>query len=322
MMTTVKKPLLNWDEAAGALKKGFAGQIETDRPLSSFNTFGTGGPARLFAEVRTTEELAKLVQVAHELYIPYFMLGGGSNVLVSDRGYEGLIIKNSIMGLSTEGESITSGAGERLEDLINFAAQCALSGLEFATGIWGTVGGAVYGNAGAYGADISTLFESAQLVDRYGNMREEKMPYFDFSYRYSNLKKTGEFVAKAKFALRKGKKESIQAKIDEISALRSERLPRNEKSAGCFFKNIIDSQAEHGKLPAGKLLEGVGAKDLHFGGASIFGKHANIIINTGTATSEDIRKLASILKDRVKEKFGIELKEEITYLGQFEEEGL
>lgn len=313
---------MNWDQAARALKKGFGGQIETDKPLSSLNTFGTGGPSRFFAEVKTAEELASLIRAANESCIPYFMLGGGSNILISDRGYEGLIIRNSIMGISVEGESIISGAGEKLVDLIDFATQGALSGLEFATGIWGTVGGAIYGNAGAYGADISSIFVSAQLVDRYGNIREEEMPYFDFGYRYSILKKTSEFVAKAKFALRKGKKESIQAKVDEISALRNEKLPQYEKSAGCFFKNIVDNQAEHGKLPAGKLLEEIGAKDLHFGGASIFEKHANIIINTGTATSEDIRKLASILKSKVKEKFGIELKEEITYLGPFEEECL
>ncbi len=318
-MVTAKKPLLNWNEVASAIQKGFEGIIEINKPLSPLNTFGTGGSARLFAEVTSREQLSELVRRAYNSGIPIFMLGGGSNILISDSGFDGLIIRNSIKSLSRDGDFIISGAGESLEDLMKFATENSLSGLEFAAGIWGTVGGAIYGNAGAYGSDISTVFVTAQLVDRYGNMREEDATYFDFAYRFSNLKVTHEFVTEAKFALKKGKKELIQSRVDEIFALRNEKLPMNEKSAGCFFRNIVDNTKEYGKLPAGKLLEEVGAKEIRYGGAAIFERHANIIINTGSATSEDIRQLASILKRKVMEKFEIELQEEINYLGPFEE---
>jgi len=316
-MISARRSFLNWNEALKAFTRGLKAQVESDKPLAGLNTFGTGGSARLFAEVKNSEELAQLVKIAHENNVPYFMLGGGSNLLISDQGYDGLVIKNSILGLSAESEIVTAGAGEKLEDLVHFAADNGLAGLEFATGIWGTVGGAIHGNAGAYGADISAVMVSAQLVDEYGNIRDEELPYFEFHYRYSKLKKTHEFVTRAKFALKKGTHDLIQARISEIMDLRTDKLPKDEKSAGCFFKNILDARMEYGKLPAGKLLEEIGAKEIHFGGAAIFSKHANIIINTGSATSTDIWKLASILKMKVKEKFGIELQEEITYLGPF-----
>jgi UDP-N-acetylmuramate dehydrogenase len=321
-MFTAGKTSIDWREIIKILKDKFGELIESDKPLAPFNTFGTGGMAKLFAEVHSEKELSSLIKESNRYQLPIFMLGGGSNLLVSDYGYDGLVIRNSIMGLKVSEEAIIAGAGESLQEMVDFATNNGLAGLEFATGIWGTVGGAIFGNAGAYGLDISSALKSVQLVDKQGNIRNELTSYFEFSYRNSVLKKTGEFVAHAEFSLRAGKKEEIRKKTDEILAERRKKLPFEEHSAGCFFKNIVDKNYEHGKLPAGKLLEEVGAKEIHYGGACVFEKHANIIINNGSATSKDIRNLAEILKSRVKEKFGIELREEITYLGTFEEEGL
>lgn len=309
-------------EAAKVLMEKFGDLITEDEPLSAHNTFGTGGKARLFANVHTTGELAAVVHIAEELKIPYFMLGGGSNMLISDDGYNGLIIKNSIMGLNLEGTEITVGAGEDLQRLVDFATENGLSGLEFAAGIWGTVGGAIFGNAGAYGSEIGSVLKWGELVDRKGSVRVEPASYFEFDYRTSKLKQTREFVARAGIALSPGDKNEIARKVAEILRTRKDKLPETEHSAGCFFKNIPDKREKFGKLPAGKLLEEVGAKEMRFGGAYVYDKHANIIINDGTANSHEIKRLAEMLKKRVKEKFGIELAEEITFLGDFKEEKL
>ncbi|UCD95051.1 MAG: UDP-N-acetylmuramate dehydrogenase [Candidatus Zixiibacteriota bacterium] len=317
-----KKTVWDFESSLALLERRFGSRITVDRSLADFNTFGTGGAAKLLIEVRDAQELSGAVEIAAEHGIPFFMVGGGSNLLVSDIGYDGLIIKNSIMGLNVSGKNITAGAGEELQTLVNFATDNALTGLEFATGIWGTVGGAIYGNAGAYGGETGEFLDSAEVVDRQGNIRTEGADYFEFSYRGSKLKKSGEFVTRATFALKEGKKEAIRKKIDEIMALRDDKFPIGLRSAGCFFKNIPDSSREHGKLSTGMLLEQVGAKAMRWGGARVFANHANILINEGTAKSEDIKKLAALMKSKVKEKFGIELQEEVILLGDFKEDSL
>ncbi len=304
------------------LKDKFGDRLISNHPLARLTTFGTGGPARLFYEAGTVDELASIVKASKELDFPTFLLGGGSNLLVSDNGYEGLVIKNSIKGIELKGTEIICGAGEDLQSIVDFATENGLSGLEFATGIYGTVGGAIFGNAGAYGSETGSVLESVQLVDRQGNIRTEKQSYFEFGYRDSILKQTGEIAATANFALEMGKNDLIRSKCDEIRAERNNKLPTNAYTAGCFFKNIPDKNEKFGKLSAGKLLDEVGAKNMSFNGACVFAKHANILINDGSANSDDIRRLAKILKAKVEDKFGIELTEEITLLGKFEEENI
>ncbi|NMC45065.1 MAG: UDP-N-acetylenolpyruvoylglucosamine reductase, partial [candidate division Zixibacteria bacterium] len=187
----------------------------------------------------------------------------------------------------------------------------------FAAGIWGTVGGAIYGNAGAFGSQIGSRLVRAEIVDGTGSVRVETREYFQFAYRWSRLKETGEIVATAEIGLDPGDRRAIEKRTEEIRLLRREKHPDRPCSAGCFFKNIEDPRQPGGKLPAGKLLEEVGAKDMHVGGAAVFANHANIIINSGRATSKEIRQLADILKQRVKEKFGVELEEEVICLGHF-----
>ncbi|MCP4703231.1 MAG: UDP-N-acetylmuramate dehydrogenase [candidate division Zixibacteria bacterium] len=302
------------------LKAKFGDKLISNHPLNRLNTFGTGGPARLFFEANSIDEMVSMLVSSREIDIPTFLLGGGSNILVSDDGFDGLVIKNSIKGIELEGNKINCGAGEDLQSLVDFATENSLTGLEFATGIYGTVGGAIYGNAGAYGTETGGVLQSAQLVDRQGDIRIEENAYFKFGYRDSILKKTRETVVTAKFALELGNEDIIRSKCEKIKAERDNKLPHNANTAGCFFKNIPDEDAKYGKISAGKLLDEVGAKNMNFKGAGVFAKHANILLNDGSASSNDIKRLSAKLKAMVKDKFDIELTEEITLLGNFMEE--
>jgi len=312
-----KEAVMVLDEKYSTFVKKYDGPVRKNELLSAYTTFQTGGEADLFVETTDADHLKMALRLARQLEIPYFIIGGGSNLLISDEGFRGLIIRNCIRLLEVKKKGIIAGAGESLDDLVDFATDHGLTGLEFAAGIWGTVGGAIYGNAGAYGGQIGNILDYAELIDWEGNIRTEQHAYFRFSYRHSVLKETGETITYAGFNLDTGDRSGIGARTAEIRGLRALKHPTKPCSAGCFFKNVEDPREPFGKLAAGKLLEEVGAKELKVGGAAVFGEHANIIVNTGTATSKDIRQLADILKERVKKKFGIELNEEIICLGKF-----
>lgn len=300
-----------------ALREHFGPRLEFDKPMAPFTSFRTGGPATLFLRVESADQLAGAICTARRLGVFFFLLGGGSNLLVADAGYDGLVIKLDIRGLRVvEEATIESGAGENLMDLVEFARDNGLAGLEFAAGIWGTVGGAVYGNAGAFGGEIGDIIADLTLVDSDGNITTVGPDHCCFAYRDSALKRTGEVVVLVRFKLQPGEPTRIKERIDEILALRVAKHP-DQLTAGCFFKNIPDPKEPHGKLPAGRLLEEAGVKGLSVGGARVFDKHANIIVNTGTATSGDIRRLADLMKEKVRTRFGIELQEEVIHLGEF-----
>jgi UDP-N-acetylmuramate dehydrogenase len=291
--------------------------VKENELMSAYTTFGTGGQADLFVDVSDTDSLSRAIVLARELSIPYFVIGQGSNLLVSDSGYRGLIIRNCIGRKEVKGNDIIAGAGEMLDEIVDFSAECSLTGLEFAAGIWGTIGGAIYGNAGAYGGDIGKVLRSAEMLDEIGNLMTVSRDDLGFSYRHSRLKESSDLVIYATFELAPGNKDEIKGRIEEIRKDRSRKHPINACSAGSFFKNVEDASQPHGKLPAGKLLEDIGAKEMTCGGAGVFEKHANILINKGNATSKDIRELADKLKQEVKKKFDIDLKEEIICLGDF-----
>lgn len=307
----------DFDKSRKALASVFKTRLEVDRSLKELTTLRTGGPAKLFLEVNSSPELAEAVRLVNELAIPLFMLGGGSNLLVSDNGFNGLVIKNSIKGMRCQKSLIICGAGESLEDLIDFSAERELTGLEFASGIWGTVGGAVYGNAGAYGGEISSVLSEVEVIDKKGVTGKKRRSEIRFDYRWSEFKTTGEYIASAKFALKKGKKSEICGRIEEILSIRKSKLPYDKHTAGCVFKNIPDPGEAYGKLSAGKLLEEAEAKNLSCGDARVSEKHANIIFNEGGASSSEIKRLADMMKRKVKGKFDIDLTEEIVLLGEF-----
>lgn len=300
------------------MSDAFGLALEFDKQLGKFTTFKTGGPARFFLKVKSAQETSDTVKTAQKLGIPFYLIGGGSNLLISDSGIDGLVVKVDVRGLKiVEQTNILCGAGEDLMALINFAADNSLTGLEFASGIWGTVGGAIFGNAGAYGGEIKDVTKEITLVNKTGNIKKVDTAYCGFTYRGSNLKQSKEIVIDTFFELKKGDKKEIKKRIQEILDIRASKHPVEGNSAGSFFKNIPDPTQPYGKLPAGRLLDEVGCKGLSVGGARVYEKHANIIVNTGTATSADIRHLADIMKQRVLDKFGILLEEEVIQLGQF-----
>ena len=316
-MEMVDKLSLKTNNSRSLMVSALGDQLEFDKPLAQMTSFKTGGNAAYFISVNSENEMVRIIKETQKLKVPFFLIGGGSNLLVSDQGFDGLIIKVEIKKINLDDSlSINCGAGVDLIDLVNFATSNTLTGLEFASGIWGTVGGAIYGNAGAYGGEIGDVITDVTLVDLKGNIKVVDRDYCRFGYRDSYLKKTKEIITSTRLKLIRGEKEAIKSRVDEIMASRNAKHP-NENTCGCFFKNIPDQREKYGKLAAGKLLEEIGAKKMSVGGAKIFDKHANMIVNSGNATSAEISKLAELLKQKVFDKFGIELEEEVTRLGEF-----
>ena len=317
-MKMVDQSQVSTDFPMTTLLEAFGTNLEFSRELAPLTSFKTGGRAKYFLSVESVDEAIRSIKAVKKLKLPYFVMASGSNLLVSDEGFDGLVIKMDIKGLRKLSDTeIESGAGEDLMSLVNFATASSLSGLEFAAGIWGTVGGAVYGNAGAFGGEIGSVATTITVVGDKGDPGDLTADQCGFSYRHSALKDTREIIVRARFRLVPGEPQKIQARVDEILAAREGKHPTQGRSAGCFFKNIPDPKEEHGKLPAGRLLEEAGAKELRVGDARVFEKHANIIVNSGHASSKDIRQLADMMKKRVFDRFGIELQEEVQQLGRF-----
>jgi UDP-N-acetylmuramate dehydrogenase len=294
------------------LKNILGKNLKQKEVLAPYTSFKIGGEADFFLRVKRIEELTNAVLTARELRIPYFVLGKGNNVLVSDQGFRGLIIINECKRTEICNTTISCQSGTLLKDLVKTTRENSLQGFEFLAGIPGTVGGAVFGNAGAFGKSIGEYTEEAVILTSSGNIEIVGREYFDFSYRYSKLKKTKDVLLSASFKLKKGRKESIGKRIGQVWEKRKKSIPYNKKSAGCFFKNVKDKG-----ISAGYLLDQVGAKKMSVGEAKVFSKHANIIINSKNAKAKDVNKLARILKDRVKKRFKINLEEEVIYLGKF-----
>lgn len=286
--------------------------------LAGFTGYKTGGTAKYFLSALNAGELAKAIKAAKKLQIPYFVIGGGTNILISDDGFDGLVIKVEVAGLEKiSATEIKCGAGEKLAEVVAFAADSGLTGLEFAAGIYGSLGGAIYGNAGAYGGDIGSVLKSVTLVKPNGDLITETNKYCGFGYRDSELKRTKDLIVDATLKLAPGEAEKIKAEISRVIAAREEKLPANASSAGCFFKNIPDKTAPHGKRAAGQLLDDAGAKQLSVGDARVSPEHANIIVNMGNASSKEISQLADKMKQIVKDKFGVTLEEEVIRVGKF-----
>jgi UDP-N-acetylmuramate dehydrogenase len=285
--------------------------LKQNEKLAPHTTLGIGGEANFFYIARKPQDLIKVIQVAKESKIPFFVLGGGSNVLVNDSGFKGLVIKNRCKQIFLNDNQITCQSGALLDDLVGLSCENSLSGLEFAAGIPGTVGGAVYGNAGAFGKTVGDLLTEAVILNSRGNIERVEKGYFEFGYRESKLKKTKEILLSATFELKKKEKGEIKKEVQSNLEERRKRHPQKEKSAGCFFKNV---SADGKKIPAGFLLEQVSAKEMREGDAAVFQRHANILINSGKAKAEDVRRLANLLKRKVKEKFDVDLEEEVVYL--------
>ena len=288
-------------------------EIKQNEPLLKHTTFAIGGPAKYFAVAKTKEEVLEAIGFAESKKLPFFLLGGGSNILINDAGYEGLIIKIQIGGVKTDGNRITAGAGILLSQLVNESANHGLSGLEWAVGIPGTIGGAVNGNAGAYGRSVSeSVDEIIVLAEEGGQWKEKKYSNKDcrFEYRKSKFKHLAnrEIILEASLNLQKSDTEKVRGEIRNTILQRKGKIPA-QPSAGCVFKNI----KKDGQLVAavGKLVEECGLKGVKSGGAEIPNLHGNYIVNTGGAKAEDVVRLINLCKQKVKDRFNLELEEEI-----------
>jgi len=283
-------------------------------PLSALSSFGIGGPADLFFEARTEAELESAVSLAVAERYPFYVIGGGNNLLFDDSGYRGIIIRNRLEGLVRGEGHLTVFSGTGLPCILREALDASLRGLEFLAGIPGTVGGAIYGNAGAYGWNIGDVLETAAVLRPGGDRRTLSREELGFGYRDSGLKRSGDIVLSASLLCSPGDSRESEAEIREIlEKRRTKHPPLGTACAGSYFKNFCPATGE--RIAAGQLLEKAGARGLAVGDAAVYEKHCNFIINRGNARSADILALAGELKERVYKAFGVRLEEEVIYLG-------
>ncbi len=282
--------------------------------LCELTTLRVGGPATLVCPVHNPEQARRFHGLAKENDIPLFILGGGSNVLADDRGFDGIVLKIAADRLHQQGEIITAGAGLDFDHLIARSLDLGLTGLEFASGIPGTLGGAVVGNAGCYGHEIGEFLVDAVILRPDGRVATVGPEAFGFRYRETDLRETGHVVLEVRLRLQRGDVHAAAATRAEKIADRRHKHPVELPSAGSWFRNLPAPTAGARRQAAGQLLEQAGAKALREGDAHVFAKHANMIVNMGNAGSDDILRLAARMKQAVQEKFGVALTEEVRYL--------
>lgn len=302
------------DEAARFFERETGMSLRRGELLRDHSNFRIGGPADYFCETATLDELKTAVLAASAGKFRYRLIGGGFNLLFDDDGFRGLIIKNRARGaVHAAGGTVETTSGTTLDDLTAGAAERGLSGLEFLAGIPGTVGGAVFGNAGAFGRAIGDVLSSARLLHPDGTESRAVREDLEFGYRHSKLKTDPRILLEATFRLEPAPAETIQSKMAEILSLRAERHPaRTTAYPGSYFKNPV--LPDGCRQAAGLLLDGAGARGLRVGAAAVYRGHCNFIINEGGATALEVRSLAAEMKNRVLEKFGITLEEEVIFL--------
>ncbi|NOY61161.1 MAG: UDP-N-acetylmuramate dehydrogenase [Calditrichaeota bacterium] len=282
--------------------------------LSEYTSIRVGGKAAFLSEINDQNSFIELFQFCLQENIRLLTLGGGTNVFFPESGFDGLVAIIKFNNITVHADdSVTAEAGASLSALNRVCVDHALTGFEFSSGIPGTVGGAIYGNAGAYGRSVSDCLIAAKILTPKGKVQNVENNYFHFSYRASQLKKNGAILLEAEFQLQKGEMAEIKKRVDEILALRRKKLPPADvATAGSYFKNILD---EHGnKTAAAVFLDAVDSKQTSVGDAAVHQKHANIFYNRGHATASDLLRLEEILKQRVLDKFGIRLKREVMYI--------
>ncbi len=309
------------------LRKVLGDGLLTQEPLRLHTTFRIGGPADFFFAARTPDAVVQALRAAHAIGLPVFLLGGGSNLLVSDQGYRGLVVYNACEAIEFDGSAGHVECGADFLELIYQCRDHGLAGLEFAAGIPGSVGGAIAGNAGCYGKDIGSHIIECTHVTLDG-ARVETCPaaWYQFAYRDSRLKREPRALLSCLLQFAPGDRGEIQKVIDEKLEVRRVKHPqwRIEPTAGSYFKNLPpDWQmpgAKHSpgthRVAAGQLLDECGCRGLRVGDAMVFEKHANIIVNAGHATAREVLELAAIMKARARERFEVTLEEEVMFLGE------
>lgn len=286
--------------------------VRLHEPMKKHTTFRIGGPADYYLCPHSTEELQKILQICRENKLEFFILGNGSNLLVSDKGYRGVVIQlwKNFSDIETEDNTITVKTGALLSKVAAEALEESLTGMEFASGIPGTMGGAVMMNAGAYGGEMKDIIREVTVLTREGELLTLSKEEMNFGYRTSVVKEKGYVVISAVLQLRKGDREEIRKVMDELKERRVTKQPLDMPSAGSTFKR------PEGYF-AGKLIMDAGLRGFSVGGAQISEKHCGFVVNKGDATAADVLGLIGEVQKRVQEKFGVALEPEVKFLGEF-----
>ena len=295
--------------------------LKPNAPLADYTTFRLGGPCRFLITCQSPQELEAAIGELLESKQNFILIGGGSNLLVSDDGVDAVVLSYASPRplISREGTDLIVSGSTQWDHLVEFALECGLGGVNYASGIPGTVGGAIVGNAGAFGQQVGDHLTSVCLLTKDGIKKEVNPSSLDFRYRHSNLKQTGQIVLSARFAMTPGDPEKLRQERLEILKLRGEKHPdlKRQPCAGSFFRNIEPTSQAERRQAAGWFLEQAGVKHFRVGGACIFEKHANIIVKSDGCRSQDVYDLHKLMAQAVKEKFGLDLVREVRLVGRF-----
>ena len=281
--------------------------------MSRYTTFKVGGPCSVLVKIDEVDWLKNLLPMLSKEKVPYFFLGNGSNLLVSDEGYEGVILTFSqklANDVKVDGEKVIAGGGVLLSKVAKYALDDSLTGFEFAAGIPGTVGGAMVMNAGAYDGEMKQIVETVEVIDKDGNLRVLSCEEMEFGYRTSILKREPLVVTKVTFQLKKGDKTVIKEKMDDLAQRRRDKQPLEYPSAGSTFKR------PEGHF-AGKLIMDAGLRGYQVGGARVSDKHCGFVVNADNATAADVHQLMKDVITKVQKEFQVTLEPEVIRLGEF-----
>ena len=287
-------------------------RVLVDEPMKRHTTFRIGGPADFFLLPSTVDEVRGILEICREEELPYFILGNGSNLLVSDKGYRGVIIQlyRHFSNISVEGNEICASSGALLSQIAAAARNASLTGFEFAGGIPGTLGGAVFMNAGAYGGELKDVLKEAVVMTEQGEILTLPVEKLDMGYRTSRIKKAGYLVLEARLVLEQGDMDKIRDITKDLTEKRVSKQPLEYPSAGSTFKR------PEGYF-AGKLIMDAGLRGYQVGDAQVSEKHCGFVINKGNATAADVLTLIENVREKVQEQFGVTLEPEVKFLGEF-----
>ena len=310
-MTTVFDPIATGTD----IQRRIGVKTSRDEPLARFTTMRVGGPADLFATAHNAFELRALVRFARARELPHVLLGRGSDVVISDAGVRGLVIQIRAEGSRVDGDRFIAESGVQMMRVATETQRAGLTGLEFGLAIPGTVGGAVWANAGAHESDVASVLESARVLAADGSesslpVAELGLGYRDSRFKHGASDAAPELIVEATFALRPADPDTIKAGLDEIRRWRQAHQPLGQPSAGSVFRNPVGDSA-------GRLIEASGLKGLRMGGAVVSEKHANFIVNDQKGTATDVRRLAEHVRAQVEARQGVRLELEIEFIGDW-----
>ena len=305
-------------------------RVKEDEPMSKHTNFRIGGPAKWFVEIKSVEELQQILKIAQAQNVSTFVFGGGSNLLVDDSGFNGIVIKIAMRDMKINGTRVYAQAGVLSAALARAAAKAGLAGFTWAISLPGTIGGAVRGNAGCFGGETKDFLVEVEVL-RASHMVTMSKDQLAFGYRDSAIKHSTDIVLSATFEFPVGDPVRLVKELDEKLAARKSSQPLDAGSAGCLFKNYEISSDDElqrlkekldiplevsttRRLSAGWLIDQLDLKGMQIGGAKISNQHGNFVVNTGSATADDVMQLVALIKTRARNSFGIQLEEEVFFL--------